>query len=237
MSDRTGMSRRLMTLAMATAMIGLLGVGNAHATHNKPKTTTSTSTGSTKTGSTGTSTTGSTTSSKTTSTSSSKEVLVYDWNKPVTKGEKGFPRSFPPKGNGNWKSPTDFANGTYHYRVQIKKQPKAQDMKLQYCVWQDNFTRENCGKQVKLKGSPGTVVTWSQPVTGMWRKNGSTIDYGRARQADGFAIWNNKGPVSDYAGMKWSGANPSDWYPLDVRMTVVVVAKGATFSGWDKYTK
>ena len=31
------------------------------------------------------------------------------------------------------------------------------------------------------------------------------------------------------------GLHPSFWYPLDVRITVVAVAKGATFGGWGKY--
>jgi hypothetical protein len=39
--------------------------------------------------------------------------------------------------------------------------------------------------------------------------------------------------VSDNNNWNWAGENPDEWYPLDLRFTVVVVAKGSTFSGWD----
>ena len=42
-------------------------------------------------------------------------------------------------------------------------------------------------------------------------------------------------PVSDKQGWNWNGENPDNWYPLDLRFTVVVVEKGAGFSGWDNY--
>ena len=64
-------------------------------------------------------------------------MLVYDWDGPVSKAERGFPRDFPPKQNGNWKSPVNYAEGTYHLRVQVRDQPVPQDMRLQFCVWQD----------------------------------------------------------------------------------------------------
>ena len=41
--------------------------------------------------------------------------------------------------------------------------------------------------------------------------------------------------MSNYNGWNWNGEDPTEWYPLDMRYTVVVVAKGATFSGWGNY--
>lgn len=168
---------------------------------------------------------------------SGKELLVFDLNRKVTKADKGFPWFVPPPANGNWKSPVNYAEGTYHVRVQVRSQPKAQNMRIQFCIWQDNLKLENCSSMGNVKGSPGTVVTWSLPVSKMWKKNGKVIDYSRPRQRIGAAIWNHKGPVSDFASFRWNGENPDAWYPLDMRMTVVVVAKGASFGGWDKYTK
>jgi hypothetical protein len=168
--------------------------------------------------------------------SSSTEMLVYDWNKPVTKSDSGFPRMVPPPNNKNWKSPVDFTDGDYYIRIQIKKQPKPQKMRIQFCVWQDNLAAENCTRLIPVTGNPGTVVTTSQPITSMWT-NGKRVDYSRSRQGNDSPIWNSKNPVSSYSGYNWSGENPNLWYPLDMRYTVVVVKKGAKFSGWQNYIK
>lgn len=224
MLDRIRSAGRLACAAMLMAGLWGLAPEPAHATHNKKATTGSSSSGS------GTTTSGSSSSSKT-------EMLVFDWNKPVTKKESGFPRFLPPPNNSNWKTPVNFAEGTYYFRVQIKKQPKPQNNRIQVCIWQDNLTRENCSKHGEVRGTPGNVVTWSQPISAFWKKNGKAVDYSRPREGNSMPIWNKKAPVSAYSGFNWAGENPDHWYPLDMRFTAVIVAKGATFSGWDKYIK
>lgn len=167
-----------------------------------------------------------------------KELLVFEVNRNVTKKDRGFPRNDPPRSaaNGNWRTPVNYAEGTLYYRVQIRKQPQPQNMRMQFCVWQDRFKLENCGSQKVVRGTSGTVVTWSQPVNSMWKKGGRSIDWSRPRQRYGIAIKDSRGkPVSDYNGWRWNGHNPNQWYPLDMRFTVVVVPKGATFSGWQNY--
>lgn len=165
------------------------------------------------------------------------EMLIFDWNKQVTKSHSGFAMQQPPNENGNWVSPINFAGGTIHFRAQVRSIPKNQpDMKLGWCVWQDGFTRENC-KGNNVAGTPGNVVTWSIKIKDMWKKNGVPINWAQPRTREGFIVRNKKGPVSSKAGMNWSGENPDDWYPLDIRVTAVVVAAGGTFSGWDHYIK
>jgi hypothetical protein len=163
------------------------------------------------------------------------EMLIFDWNKPVTKSDSGFAMEQPPMANGNWVSPVNFAEGTIYFRAHIQSIPKNQpSMKLGWCVWQNGFQRENC-KGNRVAGVPGNIVTWSVKVKDMWKKNGVAIDWSRPRTRNGFVVRNNRGPVSAKAGFNWSGENPADWYPLDLRYTAVVVAKGGTFSGWDHY--
>jgi hypothetical protein len=167
------------------------------------------------------------------------ELLVFQVDRAVTVADRGFPRDDPPKAaaNGNWVSPTNFAEGTFHYRVQIRSQPKAQNMRIQFCAWQDQFVLESCGSQKDIRGDAGTVATWSQPVDDIWKKNGIGVDWRRPRQRYGLAIKNAQGlPVSNFLGWNWNGENPANWYPLDMCTTVVVVAKGATFSGWQNYS-
>lgn len=167
-----------------------------------------------------------------------EEMLVFDWNKPVTKAESGFAIDNPPLANGNWTTPTNFAQGTLYFRAEIRNQPVAQDqMRLGFCVWQriDKIDYENCNGQA-VPGRKGTVVTWSVPVANMWKKDGRSIIWSQPRSRNGFAVRNkNNLPVSAKQGWNWNGENPDDWYPLDLRFTVVVVEKGAGFSGWDHY--
>jgi len=167
------------------------------------------------------------------------ELVVFDWNKPVTTAQKGFPWDNPPmpSANGDWTQPVNFAEGTLYLRAEIFSIPVPQDdMKLQLCFWQYNNARENCTNSRNVPGRAGTVAEWSVPVQDMWKKGGVTIDWVNPRDRNGFAIKNGQGlPVSNYSGWNWNGENPADWYPMNVRFTVVVVEKGATFSGWDNY--
>lgn len=167
-----------------------------------------------------------------------EEMLVFDWNKPVTKAESGFAIDNPPLANGNWTTPTNFAQGTLYFRAEVRSQPKPQaGMKLGFCFWQriDQIDYENCNGE-NVPGQNGTVVLWSVPVTKMWKKDGRSIVWSEPRSRNGFAVRNSRNlPVSAKQGWNWNGENPDEWYPLDLRFTVVVVEKGASFSGWDNY--
>ncbi len=167
------------------------------------------------------------------------ELVVFDWNKSVTTTQKGFPWDNPPmpSANGDWTQPVNFAEGTLYLRAEIFSIPVPQDdMKLQLCFWQYNNARENCTQSRNVPGRAGTVVEWSVPVQGMWKKNSVTIDWVNPRDRNGFAIKNGQGlPVSNYSGWNWNGENPDEWYPMNVRFTVVVVEKDRAFSGWGTY--
>lgn len=173
------------------------------------------------------------------SSGTGQELLVYDWNKPITQAERGFPRINPPTENGNWVSPVNYAAGRLYFRAEIRNMPTHKDFRVQYCVWQDGTKLEACATQttISYKGSK-VVVTWDQEVSKMWKKNGVPIDWSRPRSRNGFAIKTTSGvPVSDLvAGWNWGGSNrPQDWYPMEGRLTVVVVPPGRTFSGWNNY--
>ena len=94
------------------------------------------------------------------------ELLVFDINRPITTADRGFPRNDPPRpeANGDWTNPINFAEGTLYMRVAVRSQPKAQAMRLQFCIWQDNFKLESCAPLADVSGTPGTVVTWSRAI-------------------------------------------------------------------------
>lgn len=165
-----------------------------------------------------------------------KELLVYDWNGEVAQSDNGFARHNPPQENGDWTSPTDFANGTFHFYVKIRDMPEPKEMQLQYCVWQDGLrSAEQCADRGRLTGTSGTVQTWSDWVQKMWSKPGRPrIDWSRARYRDAVVVRNRVGkPVSGI--FDWSGEDPKEWYPIDWHFMVVVVEEGKAFSGWDNY--
>jgi hypothetical protein len=168
------------------------------------------------------------------------ELLVFDWNKPVEKSDSGFPgEDTSGEANDDWTVPPNFAQGTYHMRVEIHSQPVAKEMIVQYCVWQkypgETELREACADRMGLTGNPGVKATWSTAIEDMWTKYES-IDYSLKRDRHRVVIRNSKGKlVTAKLGMEWNGEDPDEWYPLDWRFTVVVVAKDATFSGWSNY--
>ena len=165
-----------------------------------------------------------------------QELLAFDWKKPVLKSNHGFPLTAP-MANGDWTAPVNFAEGKLYIRAIINSQPIPQSMRLQFCLWQlDDYSIENCTLEKVVEGTSGNEVRWQAPLSNLYRKNGVPIDFSEPRIRYGFAIKNSAGlPVSDYLDYNWGGENPDEWFPLDIRFTVVVVAKDAEFSGWGNY--
>jgi hypothetical protein len=167
------------------------------------------------------------------------ELLIFDWNQPVTTAERGFPWDKPPRSeaNGDWTKPVNYAEGTVYLRAEIRQMPSPRTVRLQFCHWQDNNALETCsslGRLVYL-GQP-VVLEWAQEIGKMWKLDGRPLDWTRPRHRCGVAVKNAAGlPVSDYSGWKWNGEIPAEWYPMDLRFTAVVVEKGKTFGGWARY--
>ncbi|MBP9502475.1 MAG: hypothetical protein KBF17_09975 [Candidatus Promineofilum sp.] len=181
-----------------------------------------------------------------------EELLVYDWNGQVTKSMSGFLQDKPPIANGNWKEPVNFADGTLYFRAEVRSIPVNQPgMRLSFCFWQpgvlpsdpsQSFLFETCAGS-KVPGVAGTVVTWSDKFSNMWRLEGYPLDWAKPRSMNGAVIKGSNGvPISSKKDFNWGcGTNPNceprpqDWYPMDLRVTVVIVEKGKSFSGWDNY--
>lgn len=169
-----------------------------------------------------------------------KELLVYQWNGKVTEANRGFPWRQPPRNNFDWTKPTNYADGTLHFQVKINNQPVPQDMRLQFCFWQekngDKFGLESCGPLKSVRGEKGTTASWSVKVKDMWKLGGKSIEWQRPRFRVAAVVKNKNGqPVSNFNGWNWNGEDPKKWYPIDWNFKVVVVAPGSTFSGWENY--
>jgi hypothetical protein len=190
------------------------------------------------------------------------EQGAFDWDRSITQAMKGFAtqkaRRLP--NNNDWTTPIDYAGGKVYLRVIVRNQPVGQDMKLQWCAKQkldgDASERENCVRPQAVDASSGAypvTVTWATSLSNLWKKNGIAIDWSQPRESMSVVVKNENGcPVSDWAFyaddlpnacpvdenermLPWAGEIPEDYYDLDVRMTVIVVANGEKFSGWDNY--
>lgn len=163
------------------------------------------------------------------------EMLIYDWNKPITIDEGGFAMDKTSQYLGqNWVSPVNYADGRLYFRAEIRSIPQNQPgMKLGFCFWQG--TRENC-KGNDVAGVPGTVETWDFRLHDMWKKNGQEIDWSQPRKKMGFSVRDGQNdPVSNKTSDDWGGNNPGHWYPMDLRFQVVLVPAGQAFSGWENH--
>lgn len=168
-------------------------------------------------------------------TQTGQEMLIYDWNKPVTVAEGGFAMDKTSQYlSQNWVQPVNYADGRLHFRVRVYSIPKNQPgMKVGFCFWQ--ATRENC-RGNEVAGVPGTVATWDFKLHDMWKKDGVEVDWTAKRKKMGFSIRDSQNdPVSNKTSTNWGGNNPADWYPMDIRVQVVLVPAGASFSGWQNY--
>jgi len=144
------------------------------------------------------------------------EMLVFDWNKPVTKNYGGFAQykplsAFPQLPNGNWLSPINWANGTIYFRAKVFSIPKNQpSMKLGFCFWQNSPKYgEECSKNTSVPGVPGTERQWSQTLRSFNKIGGAAINWALPRWKEGFVVRGPKGPVSPKSGMNWGGQNPN----------------------------
>ena len=163
------------------------------------------------------------------------EMLIYDWNKPITIDEGGFAMDKTSQYLGqNWESPVNYADGRLYFRARIYSIPVNQPgMKLGFCFWQGE--RENC-RGNDVAGVAGQVSTWDFSPHDMWRKNGDEILWSQPRKKMGFSVRDGQNdPVSNKTSDDWGGNNPNDWYPMNLRFQVVLVAAGETFSGWQNY--
>jgi hypothetical protein len=143
--------------------------------------------------------------------------------------------------SSNWKTPYDYQLGTYYFRFEVINQPSNQPFKLNMCIWYDvnashNSWKEECMGFSPVIAGPGSVVTYSSPVT--YQLNGIPIDW-----TDLTKLWRMGNPLyidgKNLGNGPFCTDNPELWapyadlvFPLELRITIVAVASGHTFSGW-----
>jgi hypothetical protein len=144
----------------------------------------------------------------------------------------------------NWLSPYDFYHGQVYTRYEIISQKTTEPVALQFGIWQRlpvgsediNDLYESMAEEITLNG-PGSIKTQNSSPSTWWTYNGG-VDYTQMNNVWHFGInpWNTD-PFEQIRSEKtatWALRNIY-WYPMKVKITVVAVADGYTFSGWDNY--
>ncbi len=166
---------------------------------------------------------------------SAAELLIYDSTFDFDESEHGF-HYFqpPPNGPSDWLSPDDYYNGSWELRFEILSQATSRTSNLQVCIWVDGGN-ETCAPHTPLDG-PGDVATVSTSPSSWWTMSGP-VDFAHPELWDrlGMPLWNDEPcVVSDWA-TEFCWDDRFDYFPMQIRLTVVAVSVGSTFSGWETY--
>jgi hypothetical protein len=137
-----------------------------------------------------------------------------------------------------------------YLRFQVIDQPSTNGFKVQLGIWQDRDKEgghsETISSHVLVEGGTGTVVEKDlESPSGWWELRGDApVDF--ARPGDfyqiGLALW-KADPLCIPMGQDWFNSNAcenpeqaaAEFFPMKAWVTVVAVAEGHTFTGWDNY--
>jgi len=143
----------------------------------------------------------------------------------------------------NWITPTyDYYNGQIYTRYEIISQSTSTAVGLQFGIWQKlpvgTGTLYESMADIKTLNGPGSVVTANSSPSSYWTYNGG-VDYTQMDKVWHFGINPWKVSPSNYQIRQENASVWSErytyWFPMKVKVTVVAVASGHTFSGWSNY--
>ena len=163
------------------------------------------------------------------------ELLIYDEAFDFDENEHGFHYFQPPAtAPADWLAPADYYNGTWQLRFEIFSQATDRTSNLQVCIWVDDGN-ETCSPHTPVDG-PGSVVTTSSSPSTWWTMSGP-VDFAHPELWDrlGMPLWNDEPCVVSDWSSSFCWDDRFDYFPMRIRLTVVAVSAGSTFSGWDSY--
>jgi hypothetical protein len=146
--------------------------------------------------------------------------------------EPGDPLPIP-----NWSSPVDYYDGELRIRYQIKSPAGQLPGQIQTCIWtMPGYSPESCSDQTAFSGV-GTFHGSKLAPSSWWKKDNVPVDFSHPekflirtvlRGASGCNVTTYSVPGACWG--EWSS-----YQSMSFRVTIVMVAKGATFSGWQSY--
>jgi hypothetical protein len=175
------------------------------------------------------------------------ELLLYDGTDlRFSETDRGFlPLIEPgdPLPLDNWLSPTDYYNGQLQIRYTILGPEDQAAGKLQTCIWTMNgayggrdYYPESCSSQVSHNG-PGSSYNTALAPASWWKLDGQPLDFTKPeRFLIRVVLRGTSGcNVTSYSVSNGCWDEWATYSAMTFRVTMVMVPKGASFSGWQNY--
>ncbi len=178
-----------------------------------------------------------------------EEFLVYDAIKTnkLSSPDSGF-IFFDYRGTApdNWESPVDYSNGSFEIRYEIIDVPTDIAFNLNVCIWQYIGTEtgkwdslETCTQQQLFPGG-STIIEQSTPVSQWYKKDGLPLNWSDPAgfNSMGVALYNAAGCVVtgfDVSPATSCWEDAPNYLNMKLRIIIVAVSNGGTFSGWNNY--
>lgn len=171
-----------------------------------------------------------------------QEMRLLDQTFTATEAERGFHYfSVDSTFSDNWIVPFNYHDGAFYVRFKILDYPSKEPFNLSMCIWSDvkgswETWSETCFTALPISGR-GVFTTVTEPPSKWWQLHPEKpVDFNRVRDFKrlGIVYWcANYKNLSDWVpedGGCWPERNL--FLPMKMRVTVVAVAKGYEFSGW-----
>lgn len=150
----------------------------------------------------------------------------------------------------DWTKPSDFSHGRFYMRFEVLEQPTDSAFKIQLGFWQDRDKEgghsETIASSLYMEGGAGSFLEKDLGTPAEWwnRREDQPVDFKRPGDIYriGLALWKTD-PNCIPMAQGWSNSNACEnpeetameFFPMKARVTVVAVAAGHTFTGWDNY--
>jgi hypothetical protein len=189
-----------------------------------------------------------------------KELKLIDREVQFAKSDNGFHVL---KANGtnipgipiNWKSPDDYYNGEWHFRYTLVNQDSTPTAgALSTCIWNmPGFHPENCAGNISHDGKVGTSKTLVSSPKDWWKNGGDPLDFSnstpflmrvvlRGETSCNVTSHCVAKPCEPTGEVCTNGKKKGDYTSafakydeMKLRLTIVMVPAGKTFSGWQNY--
>jgi hypothetical protein len=177
--------------------------------------------------------------------SSAQEFLIFNdtIEKTMANASGFYWLPYPSAAPGNWRSPYDYYDGQIYTRYEVLTVATDAPFALQFGIWQNT---EVPGEYNELMESPQRQLAGTGDITinngspNSWWSSGY-VDFSRPYDFRDLAIifW-DADPLRLLSPPEYGGSNEvwsirDKWFPVEVVVTVVAVAEGYTFSGWNNY--
>lgn len=182
------------------------------------------------------------------------EFLVFRGDRTYALADNGFHyyyklgQPLPATWPADWTTPVDYWGGVWQVRVTLQTSPKGNTFTLQPCIWMHDADGqsttadelESCGGRLEVRQAGATYQMATAPLAQWWHKGGGTlkIDISRPHDFKRLGLVLRKPPdcyISSYNVSPNCWSERFDYLPFDFHLTIVAVAKDATFSGWSNY--